>query len=65
MIDRQRRELKILTRAERYARKGFAAQEAEEALSDYFHANRERLKAERLAREAAASKTPSLANQDS
>jgi len=63
MIDRQRRELKILTR--RYARKGFAAQDAAEALSDYFHANRERLKAERLAREAAASKTPSLANQDS
>jgi hypothetical protein len=60
MIDHQQRELKTLTRAEREARKVFAAQEAEKALSDYqsaqqaFHANRERLKAERLAREAAA-----------
>ena len=54
------------TKAEREARKAFAAQEAEKALSEYekaqraFHANRERLKAERLAREAAASKTSSL-----
>ena len=69
MTDRQRLEPKILTRAEREARKAFAAQEAEKALSEYekaqraFHANRERLKAERLAREAAASKTSSL--QDS
>ena len=53
-------EPKTLTRAEREARKVFAAQEAEKALSDYevaqraLHANRERLKAERLAREAAA-----------
>jgi hypothetical protein len=60
MIYRQRLEPKTLTRAEREARKVFAAQEAEKALSDYevaqraFHANRERLKAERLAREAAA-----------
>ena len=67
----QRREPKILTQAEREARKVFAAQEAEKALSEYeaaqraFHANRERLKAERLAREAAASKTSSLAIQDS
>lgn len=64
-------EPKTLTRAEREARKAFAAQEAEKALSEYesaqraFHANRERLKAERLAREAAASKTSSLAIQDS
>jgi hypothetical protein len=69
MNNRQRPELKTFTRAEREARKAFAAQEAEKALSEYekaqraFHANRERLKAERLAREAAASKTSSL--QDS
>jgi len=62
MINRHRSDPKILTRAEREARKVFAAQEAEKALSDYetaqraFHANRERLKAERLAREVAASK---------
>ena len=60
MIYRQRLEPRRLTRAERETRKAFAAQEAEKALSDYevaqraFHANRERLKAERLAREAAA-----------
>jgi len=71
MIIRQQREPRILTRAERKAHKVFAAQEAEKALSDYeaeqraFHANRERLKAERLAREAAAQKTSSLVNQDS
>jgi hypothetical protein len=71
MINRQRGDPKTLTRAEREARKVFAAQEAEKALSEYesaqraFHANRERLKAERLAREAAASKTSSLAIQDS
>jgi hypothetical protein len=69
MNNRQRPEPKTFTRAEREARKAFAAQEAEKALSEYekaqraFHANRERLKAERLAREAAASKTSSL--QDS
>jgi hypothetical protein len=62
MINRHRSDPKILTRAEREARKVFAAQEAEKALSDHetaqraFHANRERLKAERLAREVAASK---------
>ena len=60
MMDYQRREPKRITRAEREARKVFAAQEAEKALSAYeapqraFHANRERLKAERLAREVAA-----------
>ncbi|WP_229194057.1 hypothetical protein [Bradyrhizobium acaciae] len=48
------------TGAEREARKLFRATEAKEALSDYakaqkaFHENRERLKAERLAREASA-----------
>jgi hypothetical protein len=68
MINRQRLEPKTLTRAEREARKVFAAREAEKALSAYeaaqraLHANRERLKAERLAREA-ASKTSSLENQ--
>ena len=69
MTYHRRPEPKTLTRAEREARKAFAAQEAEKALSEYekaqraFHANRERLKAERLAREAAAPKTSSL--QDS
>ena len=67
--DIQRHEPKKLTQAEREARKAFEAQKTEKALSDYeaaqraFHANRERLKAERLAREAAASKRSSL--QDS
>ena len=71
MISYQRCDPKILTQAEREARKVFAAQEAEKALSEYesaqraFHANRGHLKAERLAREAAASKTSSLAIQDS
>jgi hypothetical protein len=66
---RQRHEPKRPTQAEREARKVFAAQKAEKALSDYeasqraFHENRERLKAERLAREAGASKRSSL--QDS
>ena len=66
---RQRHEPKRPTQAEREARKVFEGQKAEKALSDYeaaqraFHANRERLKAERLAREAAASKRSSL--QDS
>ena len=69
MTNRQRLEQKTLTRAKREARKAFAAQKAGKVLSEYekaqqaFHANRERLKAERLAREAAASKTSSL--QDS
>ena len=71
MIDYEQRDPSRLTRAEREARKVFSAQEAEKALSEYeaaqkaLHANRERLKAERLAREAAASKISSLANQDS
>jgi hypothetical protein len=53
MINRQQSEPKTLTPAEREARRIFAAREAEKALNDYevaqkvFHANRERLKAER------------------
>jgi hypothetical protein len=53
---------KPLTPAQREARKVFAAAEAKKALSDHekaqkaFHENRERLKAERLAREAQAPK---------
>jgi len=49
------------TPAEREARKAFRADEARKAMTEYeqaqrhFHLNRERLKAERLAREAAAS----------
>jgi hypothetical protein len=72
MINRQRfDEPKTITWAEREARKVFAAQEPEKALNAYeaaqraLHANRERLKAERLAREAAAAKTSSLESQDS
>jgi hypothetical protein len=48
-----------ITKAEREARKAFRQVEAEKAMSDYeiarqaFSKNRERLKAERLAREAA------------
>jgi hypothetical protein len=50
---------KPLTKAERDARKAFRQADAEKALTEYeiaqraFSANRERLKAERLAREAA------------
>ena len=68
--NRQQNEPKALTPAEREARRIFAGQEAQKALSEYeaakltFNANRERLKAERLAREAAASKTSFLAIQD-
>ena len=68
MIYRQRLEPKTLTRAEREARKVFAAQEAEKALSDYevaqraFHANRERLRAERLAREQLRTGAPRTFN---
>ena len=53
---------KIITPAEREARKVFAAAEAKKAISDYekaqkaFHENRERLRTERLAREAEALK---------
>src|SRR4029077_18854565 len=56
----ERPELKTLSRAEREARKVFAAQEAENALSDYevaqraFHTNREPVKAERLTRNRSA-----------
>jgi hypothetical protein len=51
-------ERKQLTPAERQTRKAFKQAEAEEAMTDHegaqkaFHQNRERLKAERLAREA-------------
>ena len=51
--------LKPMTKAEREARKAFRQVDAEKAMTEYetaqkaFHANRERLKAERLAREAA------------
>jgi len=50
--------LKPTTKAEREARKAFRQVDAEKARTEYdaaqraFHANRERLKAERLAREA-------------
>jgi outer membrane protein TolC len=63
MINRQQAEPRTLTPAEREAQKVFAKREAEKVLSEYeaaqkaLHANRERLKAERLAREA-ASKVP-------
>lgn len=52
-------EPKPLTKAERDARKAFRQVDAEKAMTDHeiaqkaFAANRERLKAERLAREAA------------
>jgi hypothetical protein len=51
--------LKPMTKAEREARKVFRKVEAEKAMTEYatdqkaFHANRERLKADRLARESA------------
>jgi hypothetical protein len=50
---------KPMTKAEREARKAFRQVDAEKALTEHeiaqkaFHANRERLKAKRLAREAA------------
>ena len=53
------------TSAEREAHKAFRAVEAKQAMTDYarmqkaFHENRERLKAERLAREAEAVRRPS------
>jgi hypothetical protein len=53
---------KPLSRAEREARKAFRQVDAKKAMTEYeadqkaFHANRERLKAERLAREAAGKK---------
>jgi hypothetical protein len=58
MINRERADPRKQSEAEREARKVFRAQEAEKALSEYeavqkaLHANRERLRAERLAREA-------------
>ncbi|WP_074132288.1 hypothetical protein [Bradyrhizobium sp. NAS96.2] len=56
------RERRAPTAAEREARKVFRQAEAKEALTDYakaqkaLHDNRERLKAERLAREAEAAR---------
>jgi hypothetical protein len=53
-------ERSLLTSAQREARKAFKQADSKVALSEYertqeaFHANHERLKAERLAREAAA-----------
>jgi hypothetical protein len=53
-------ESKRLTAAQREAQKAFREADAKTAMSEYertqkaFHANRERLKAERLSREAAA-----------
>jgi hypothetical protein len=53
-------ERKVPTAAQREARQAFKEADAKVAMSEYerdqkaFHANRERLKAERLAREAAA-----------
>ncbi len=50
---------KPITKAERDARKAFRQVDADKAMTEHeiaqkaFHANRERLKAERLAREAA------------
>jgi hypothetical protein len=55
---------KPISKAEREARKAFRQVEAEKAMSEHelnekaFAQNRERLKAERLAREAAASPVP-------
>ena len=52
---------KVLTGVERAASKALKKKEAENGMTEYrkaqnaFHANRERLKAERLAREAASS----------
>jgi hypothetical protein len=59
MNNRERREPRRLTRTEREAREAFRADEAKKALTGYEKRsrnflNRERLKAERLAREAEA-----------
>ena len=60
-------ERKVMTPAEREARKLFRAAEAFTAMTEHgraqktFHENRERLKALRLAREAAASKKAAAA----
>ncbi len=62
MSDDQTIDRKIITPAEREARKVFRTAEAKKALSDHekaqkaFHENRGRLKAERLARDAQALK---------
>jgi hypothetical protein len=61
MTDPQNSERKTLTPAQREADRVFATPKPQKAFSEYeaaqkaFHENRERLKAERLAREAAAS----------
>ena len=58
---------KPITKAERDARKAFRQVDAKQAMTEHgiaqkaFSANRERLKAERLAREAA--ETPAAANK--
>ena len=57
-------ERKVPTAAQREARKAFKEADAKVGMSEYertqeaFHANRERLKAERLAREALAARKP-------
>jgi hypothetical protein len=58
MTDDRTFERKVMSRAEREARKSFRSIEAEKAITHHgkaqrhFYENRERLKAERLAREA-------------
>ena len=65
MSRRQTFDRRETTPAEREARKAFRAVEAKQSMTDYekaqkaFHENRERLKAERLAREAEATRGPS------
>ncbi len=62
MSNRRSEDRRVLTAAEREARKVFRDADAKVPVSEYeraqqaFHANRERLKAERLAREAASTK---------
>jgi hypothetical protein len=61
-MSNHRSEPRLPTAAEREARKVFRDADAKVALSEYeraqqaFHANRERLKSERLAREAASNR---------
>ena len=70
MTDDQTFERKVVSRAEREARKAFRTVEAEKAITDHakeqkdFHENRERLKAERLAREAEAAQPPKTVSKD-
>jgi hypothetical protein len=65
MSRRQTFDRRETTPAERAARKAFRPVEAKQSMTDYekaqkaFHENRERLKAERLAREAEATRGPS------